>query len=131
MTVIGAAGAVLAGGATELAHGDEGDVFRFVAHIEPEGGDRVGELLQAVGELTGGGALIDVGVPATDVGEGRFDAEVGLQELSDLLERVAEGRVGIGDVSGGLVACGVGGLEHADGFEGLLAGAMEASEDSS
>ena len=39
--MIGAAGAIFAGGAAELRHGDEGDVFRAVAEVAPEGSDAV------------------------------------------------------------------------------------------
>ena len=45
--------------------------------------DAVGEVAETVGELAGGGALVLVGVPAADVGEGGFDAEVGFHELGD------------------------------------------------
>ncbi len=95
------------------------------AHVLPEGGDGVGELAEPIGELPVGVALILMGVPAADVGEGGLDAEVGLHELRDLLEVVAEGRVGVDDAGGGLIVRRVGGLEHADGLEGLLPGAVE------
>jgi hypothetical protein len=107
VAVVGAAGAVLARGAAEFGHGDQGDVFGIVAHVAPEGGDGGGELAQAVGELAVDAALVLMGVPAADVGEGRFNAEVGLEQLGNLLHVVAEFVVGIFDAAAGLYWAGL------------------------
>jgi hypothetical protein len=64
-------------------------------------------------------------VPAADVGEGRFDAEVGLEQLRDLLHVVAEFVVGIFDAGGRLVLGRVGVAQHLDGFEGFFAGGVK------
>ena len=64
-------------------------------------------------------------VPAANVGEGSFNAEVGLEKLGDLLHVVAEFGVGIVDAGGGLVLGGIGVAEHFDGCEGLFAGGVE------
>jgi hypothetical protein len=65
-------------------------------------------------------------VPAANVGEGGFNAEVGLEQLGDLLHVVAEFvEVGIVDAGAGLVLGRIGGAEHLDGFEGLFAGGVE------
>ena len=61
-----------------------------------------------------------MGVPAADVGKGGFDAEIGFEKLGDLLHAVAEWAVGVVGAGGRDVLCGVGGVEHLDGFEGLV-----------
>ena len=45
-----------------------------------------------VGELALRRALVDVRVPAAEVGERHLEADVGLRELRDLLQRLAERR---------------------------------------
>ena len=95
VTVVSAAGAVFAGGAAELRHGDQGDVFGIVAQVAPEGGDGGGEVAEAVGKLAVDAALVLMRVPSADVGECGLDAEVGLEQLGDLPQAVAE--FGVGD----------------------------------
>ena len=60
-----------------------------------------------------------------NVGEGGFDAEVGLEQLGDLAHVVAEIRVGILDAGPGRVLRGVGGAQHLDGLKGFVAGGVE------
>ena len=59
----------------------------------PEGRQRLAELAQQVGKLALGGALahfVDVVVPAADIGERHLHADVGFDQLRDLLQAVAE-----------------------------------------
>ena len=73
--VVSAAGAVLAGSAAELRHGDDGDVFGFGAYVLPEGSDGFRELFEAAGEAALGAALGLVGVPIADVSKGGFERQ--------------------------------------------------------
>ena len=66
-----------------------------------------------------------MGIPAADIGEGSFDAEVGFEELSDLLHVVAELGVWILDAGRGLVLGGVGVAQHLDRVECFFAGGVE------
>ena len=125
VAVVGAAGAVLVGGAAEFGHGDKGDVFGVGAHVAPEGGYGIGEVTEAIGELAFDAALVLVSVPAADVGEGGFYAEVGFEKLGDLLHVLGEGGVGVVGVGRWRVVGGVGGAQHLDGFEARVAGGVE------
>src|SRR6185312_3085567 len=82
--------------------------------------DGVGEAAQAVGELALNGALVDVVVPSADVGEGDLDADIGFNELRELLETVAEGLVRIQCTAGGLVGLGVEAFEQVQSLECVL-----------
>ena len=93
MPVVGAAIAVLAGGASELRHGDDHGVFRQGAEVDPEGGNGLREIAKHVRKLSFRCAFVDVMVPSTDVGEGNLHAEVRLDELRSLPEGVAEAAV--------------------------------------
>src|SRR6185295_7503815 len=83
VAVVGAAVAVLAPGAAELAdHHDDGVAPR-AAHRLRECAQAVAELLAARRQLAGGAALGDVRVPAADVDEA--DAVFTLHEPRDAL----------------------------------------------
>ncbi len=69
--------------------------------------------------------LLHVGVPAAGLGEGHFQADVGLDEDGDLPQGVAERRLRIVRAVGRLVALDLGGGEHVDGAEGLAAGVAQ------
>src|SRR5262245_11101457 len=95
MAVVGAPVAVLADGAAELRHGEHHHVAHALSQIAVERGEALGELGEAEGELAAIVALIGVCVPAAHVGKGNLEADVGLDELGDLLQAVAEAAAGI------------------------------------
>src|SRR5215469_1249357 len=66
-------------------------------------------------------------VPATDIAEGRLDAEICLQQLSDLLQAVSERRIRVAHSRGWLVLGWIGSLQHLYGLERLLACAVKHS----
>ena len=78
-----------------------------------------------VGELALRAALIDVGVPAADVGERDLEADVGLRELRDLLERLAERAAGIVGAVLRLIPRRIGGLQRLHRVERLAADAVQ------
>ena len=90
VTVIGAAVSVLGDGPAELRHREDDDVRHLVAEVLGEGGERGAEVAEAQRELAALGALANVRVPALHVGEGDLEADVGLDELRDLAQRLAE-----------------------------------------
>ena len=90
VTVIGAAVAVLLDGAAELGHREHHDVTHALAQVLRERGERPAELGEPGRELAFARPLVDVRVPAGDIGEGDVQADVGLDELSDLQQRMAE-----------------------------------------
>ena len=90
VTVIGAAIAVLARGASELRHRDDNGVFAEIAEIDPERGERLREVTEHVCQLTFGRALVDVMVPARDVGERNLHAKVCFDQLRELAKAFAE-----------------------------------------
>src|SRR5258705_5813562 len=63
-------------------------------------------------------------VPAADVGEGRFNADVRLYQSRDLLQALSELSLILGPV-GRYVGTAIDGFDHADRFEGLFAGRAE------
>lgn len=129
VAVIGAPGAVLARGAAELRHGNEDYAFGIVAHVGPKGGETVAEFPQAIGELSILISLILMSIPPADIGEGGFHAKVGLEQLGDLFEAVAERASRVVGTSDRRVLRGVGRLEHPDGFEGFRGCAVEDGVD--
>src|SRR5256886_4366914 len=90
VTVIGAAVSVLGDGPAELRHREDDDVRHLVAEVLGEGRERGAEVAEAQRELAALGALANVRVPALHVGEGDLEADVGLDELGDLAQRLAE-----------------------------------------
>ena len=125
MAVICAAGTVLARGAAELRHGDQRDVFCVVAEVSPECRDGRREIAEAIGKLAIDCALVLMRVPSADIGKRSLNAEVRLEQLSDLLHVVAEFGVGILDAGGGLVLGGIGVAQHLDGVKCLFAGGVK------
>lgn len=73
--VIGAAGAVLANGASEVAECEQQRVLHFAAHVFVESGDGIREILQAVGESAGCASLGIVGVPSAVIDLDDFGAD--------------------------------------------------------
>ena len=114
--------------AAELGHGDQRDVFHAIAQVLIKGRERLAELRQIVGELAVGGLsadLVDVRVPAADIGERHFHADVGLDQLRDLLQAFAEAAVAIVRAIGRHVGLLLDGLHDLDRVERLFAGAMQ------
>ena len=95
VSVIGAAVAVLPHRPSELRHRQHDGVGHAVAEVGDERGDAAREVVEARGELALRRALVDVRVPAADVRERDLEADVGLDELRDLLQRLAERRARI------------------------------------
>src|SRR5215472_13466078 len=125
MSVVGAPVAVLAHGAAELRHGQHHHVAHALPQIAIEGGQALGELGKTEGELPALIPLVRVGVPATHVGEGDLEADVGLDELGDLLQDVAEPAARILRAVLGWEALGIGRLEHLHRVEGLAARSVQ------
>ncbi len=76
MPVIGAAVAVLVHRPPELRHRQDHGVRHAIAEVGDERRDAAAEIVEAVGELALGGALVHVRVPAADVGERDLEADV-------------------------------------------------------
>ncbi len=70
-------------------------------------------------------ALIDVCVPAAEVGERHLDAEIRLGQLRDLLQRLSERATRIVGAVGRRVVRRIGRLQHLDRVKRLVAGALE------
>src|ERR1700722_3396124 len=94
VAVVGAAVSVFAHGAAKLRHADDDGIFAEIAKVGPEGRERLREFSKHVGELAFGCAFVDVMVPSTDVGESNLHAEIGLNQLSELAQTVAESSLG-------------------------------------
>src|SRR6266849_2467793 len=90
VTVVRPAIAVLSHGPPELRHRQDDDVGHAVAEIPVERGQTLGELHEPLRELPLLVALVGVRVPAAHVGKGDLEPHVGLDELGDLLQAVAE-----------------------------------------
>src|SRR5271157_5961405 len=90
VAMVSATIAILAGGASELRHRHYHGVFAKRTEVGPEGGDGLREITKHVGELAFHGSFIDVMVPPTNVGESDLHAEVRLDELSGLPQRIPE-----------------------------------------
>src|SRR5215471_10353502 len=125
MAVIGAPVAVLAHGAAELRHGEDHHVAHALSQIAVESGEALGELGEAKGKLATLVALIGVGVPAAHVGEGDLEADVGLDELGDLLQAVPEPAARILRAVLRREALRIGRPEHLHRVECLAAGAVQ------
>ena len=129
MAVVGAAIAVFPGGAAELRHGDDDGVFSKIAEIGPKCGDRLREVAEYVGDLSLGAAFVDVVVPAADVGKSDLHAEIGFDQLRELLQAVAETALGIVGVGCGRVLRCVGSFQRLDRVESFRAGSMQHGVD--
>ena len=126
MPVVGAAIAVLPGGAAKFAHGEDHDVRHPITKIRVERRNRPGKIGEPPGQLTGRGALVGVGMPSRRISrEGHFEADVGLDQLGNLHERAAEGFLGIVGAVGRLIFCRVHALQHRHGLEGFPARSMK------
>ena len=90
--VIRAAVAVLAHRPPELRHRQDDGVRHAIAEVGDERRDAAREIVEPLGELALRRALVDVRVPAADVRERDLEADVGLRQLRDLLQRLAERR---------------------------------------
>src|SRR3954454_6186231 len=122
VTVIRAAVAVLARGASELAHGNDHCVVGKIAEVIPEGGDGLRQIAQHVVELR---SLVDVVVPAADVGERHFYTEVSLDQLRKLAKAVAQSAARILRVRSWRVLCRVSRFEHLHGVESFVRGTVK------
>src|ERR1700739_4212794 len=92
--VIGSTGTVLLRRTPELGHGYEDYILRVASHIGPESGDALAEVAQAISQLSVHATLILMCIPAADISEGGFHAQIRLQQLRNLLHVVAECPVG-------------------------------------
>src|SRR3984893_19360964 len=88
VAVVGAAVAIFSRGAAEFGHGYYDCVFSEIAQVGPEGGDRLREISQDVGDLALGAAFVDMVVPASYVGEGYLHSQVSFDQLRYLLQAV-------------------------------------------
>src|SRR5580704_7315317 len=125
MAVVGATVTVFAGSAPELRHGDDYRIVGKVAEIDPEGGERSGEVAQYVGDLPLRAAFVDVVVPAADIGERHLYAEICFDELSELSQAVAEAASWVVRTRSGFVLGRIGGFQHFYRVERLLPGSMQ------
>src|SRR5439155_4154233 len=73
-----------------LRHREHDDVRHLASEVLGEGRERCPELAEAKRELPTLGALADVSVPALHVGERDLEADVRLDELGDLAQRLTE-----------------------------------------
>src|SRR5690349_4258270 len=90
VAVIGAAVAVLPSRAPEFRHRHDDDVRHPVAEIADESLDRLREVVETRCELACGAALVDVRIPAPNIRERDLETDVGLDQLRDLSEMLAE-----------------------------------------
>src|ERR1700733_7711856 len=111
MTVVSAASSVLAGGTSELRHGDDDCVFAEVTKVGPKGGERLREVTENIGKLSLGAAFVDMMVPAADVGEGYLHSQIRFDQLRQLAKAVAESPTRIVCAGRRFVLCGVGRLQ--------------------
>ena len=119
VAVIGAAVAVFRDRAAELRHRQDHDVLHPRAEVGGERGDPLREVVEAIGQLAGGGALVGMVIPLRRLGERDLQPDVGLGELCDLLQRLAVGGARIDCAVLGLVAAGRRGVELAHRVEGV------------
>ena len=125
VAVIGPAVAVLIHGAAKLRHRQHDRVRHAIAEVGDERGDAAREVVEAAGELALCRALVDVRVPAAEVGERDLEADVRFGQLRDLPERLAERAAWIVGAVLGLVLRRIGHLEHLDRVERLTARAVQ------
>src|SRR4029453_3634233 len=88
MPVVGASIAVLRNGAPELRHREHHGVGHSITEVRGQRCDAAREIFEPARQLSLRRSLIDVRVPAPDVRERDFDADVGFDELSDLSQRL-------------------------------------------
>src|SRR5438045_540823 len=91
VSVIGPSTSVLSRGPTELRHRENHDVCHAIAEVRHERKGGFCEVIQSLRELPGRAALIHVRVPAPYVGECDLNAYVGLDQLRDLAQPLAQG----------------------------------------
>src|SRR5215210_5848973 len=90
MSVICPATSVLPHSPAELRHRQHHDVIHSLAEVLVKRSYSGTELLQQISQLPTRIALVDVRVPAVDVGKSDFQANAGFDELSYLQERIAK-----------------------------------------
>ncbi len=92
-------------------------------------GQRLREAAEPGGKLALGAALVGVGVPAIDLGEGDLEADIGFDQLRDLLEVPAETALRVDGPVGGLVVGCTGLLEEFERVERFAGGAVQNGVD--
>ena len=117
MAVIGAAAAVLAHRPAELRHRQHDGVGHAIAQIGDQRGDRAREVVEARRQLPLRRALVDVRVPAANLGERDFESDIRFRELRDLLQRLTERRTRILGAVLGLIPGWIERLQHLDRAE--------------
>src|SRR5262245_43874146 len=90
MPMIGPTIPVLHDRATELRHGQHDDVLHAIAEVTHERGHAARQIVETVSEDADCGSFIDVMIPVSRFGERYLETDIRLDELSDLLERLAE-----------------------------------------
>ena len=96
--MIGAPVPILFRGAAKFGHGDDGDVLHTIAHILRERHQCPAKFAQQVWQLAEGGALahfLHMRVPAAYVSKRHFEADIRLDEASDLLQALSQPAVWI------------------------------------
>src|SRR5262249_17770165 len=93
--VVRAAVAVLHDGAAELRHREDHDVLHAIAEVAHERGDAVGQIVEPRGQEARRRSLVDVVIPIARFGERDLEANVSLDELCNLAERLAVWRAGV------------------------------------
>ena len=123
--MIGAAIAVLARGAAKFRHGDHHRISGKVAQIDPEGGQRLREFAQQVGQQSLCSSFVDVMVPAAHIGKCDFDAQISLQQLRHLAQAVTEASARIIGARRRAVAGRISRTQHFHRFKSFVAAAVQ------
>src|SRR5262249_15213423 len=129
MTVMGGAGSIVAGGAAELGHRYKHGILGQISQIIPKRGDRLRELAEKVRKLSLSVAFVHMVVPAADIGKGYLDAQISFEQLRDLAQTVTKASAGIVRSGCRRVARRICRLQHLNGFECLLTGAVQHAVD--
>ena len=95
MAVIGSAIAVLGHRPSELRHRQHHDVRHAIAEVAHERGDAAGEVVEPGRDLAVRCTFVDVVIPVARLRERDFEADVRLDQLRDLPERLAVRRAWI------------------------------------
>src|SRR5215472_8826824 len=95
VAVVGSAIAIFLGGAAEFAQSDDDHVLHAVTHVLVKRRETSAKVPQKIGELALRAAFVDVVVPTAAIDEYNFDADIGFEQLADLLEALAEQARGV------------------------------------
>ncbi len=121
MAVIGAARSVLPDRSSELRHRQDHNISHAAAKVFVQCRDGLTEVLKPIRQLSARRTLIRVSVPAANVGEGHFNADVRFDELRNLQQRLTKRRTRIVRAVCCRVLLRVRLFQHLDGFKSLFA----------